>query len=344
MNMGYNSPYIVRTLEHVMYHPTTRVLTILEMLQARPGLSGAAIAKQLEVDRRTVRRYITMLQELGIPIETTRGLYGGYRLRPGFKLPPLMLTDDEALAVTLSLIAAQRHGMSLEPAATAGALAKIERVLPYSLQERLQAVRDVLAFTVTADVPRPTSVVLMQLSLAIQRAERVQLWYQSGAAQTERSVDPYGLVFHWGRWYLAAWCHLRQAIRVFRLDRVTSLSPVPETFSRPVGFDSLTVVMESLAMAPWGWEVVVLLETTLETVEQQLPPGWAILEEVAGGILLRGQYDRLDWIAAQLLLLNCPLTVRQPQELIEALRVLGERASALSERWTGILESGGSGE
>ncbi len=104
-----------------MYHPTTRVLTIHEMLHSRPNLSGATIAEQLEVDRRTVRRYITMLQDLGIPIEATRGPYGGYRLRPGFKLPPLMLGDDEALAITLSLLAAQRQGMSVEGAATAGA-------------------------------------------------------------------------------------------------------------------------------------------------------------------------------------------------------------------------------
>jgi predicted DNA-binding transcriptional regulator YafY len=319
-------------MEQSMYHPTTRVLTILEMLQSRPGLSGAAIARQLEVDRRTVRRYIEMLQDLGIPIEATRGPYGGYRLRPGFKLPPLMFADDEALAVTLSLIAAQRQGMSVEPAATAGALAKIERVLPDILRERLQAVRHVVAFTPAADVSRLNSDILIRLSLAIQRGECVRLWYQSGTAETERQVDPYGLVFHWGRWYLAAWCHLRQAMRVFRLDRVTSMEVIPETFVRPAGFDSLTFVTQSLAMTPWGWEVEVLLETTLETVERQMPPGWAILEEVPGGIVLRGQYDPLDWIAAQLLLLNCPLTVRKPQELINALRVLGERASALAER------------
>jgi predicted DNA-binding transcriptional regulator YafY len=327
-------------MEQSMYHPTTRVLTILEMLQSRPGLSGAAIAKQLEVDRRTVRRYIAMLQDLGIPIETARGPYGGYRLRPGFKLPPLMFADDEALAVTLSLIAAQRQGRSVEPAATAGALAKIERVLPDTLRERLQAVRDVVAFTAAADVPHPDSGILMRLSLAIQRGERVQLCYQSGTAETERRVNPYGLVFHWGRWYLAAWCYLRQAMRVFRLDRVTSMEVVPETFARPAEFDSLTFVTQRLAMAPWGWEVEVLLETTLETVERQMPPAWAILEEVPEGVVLRGQYDRLDWIAAQLLLLNCPLTVRQPVELVEALRVLGERASALAERGIGARESG----
>jgi predicted DNA-binding transcriptional regulator YafY len=324
-----------------MYHPTTRVLTILEMLQARPGLSGAVIAKQLEVDRRTVRRYVAMLQDLGIPIETMRGPYGGYRLRPGFKLPPLMLADDEALAVTLSLIAAQRHGMSVEPAATAGALAKIERVLPDPLRERLQALRDVVAFTAAADVSRPDSGVLMGLSLAIQRGERVQLWYQSGTAATERRVDPYGLVFHWGRWYLAAWCHLRRAIRVFRLDRVTAMELVAESFVRPGGFDSLKYVTESLAMVPSGWKVEVLIDATLEMVERHLPPGWAVLEAVPEGVVLRGHYDPLDWIAAQLLMLNCPLTVREPPELIDALRALGKRAFALADQGARACERGG---
>ncbi|MFO7169354.1 MAG: YafY family protein [Chloroflexota bacterium] len=324
-----------------MYHPTTRVLAILEMLQSRPGISGAAIAEQLEVDRRTVRRYITMLEDLGIPIESTRGPYGGYRLRPGYKLPPLMFSDDEALAITLSLILAQRQGMSVEPAATAGALAKFERVLPEALRERLQAVRDVVTFApAPAAAFYPSSSTLMGLSLAITRGERVLLRYQSGAAETERRVDPYGLVFHWGRWYLAAWCHLRQAMRVFRLDRINALEVLPETFTRPPQFDSLTFVTQSLAMAPWGWEVEVLIETTLERVAWQLQPGWAILERVPEGVLLRGRYDPLDWIAAQLLLLNCPFTVRKPAELVDTLRALGERAFAQAERQPGTLERG----
>jgi predicted DNA-binding transcriptional regulator YafY len=315
-----------------MYHPTTRVLTILELLQSRPGLSGAAIARQLDVDRRTVRRYIAMLEDLGIPIEATRGPHGGYRLRPGFKLPPLMFADDEALAIILSLIAAQRHGMHVEPAATAGALAKIERVLPDTVRERLQAVRDVVAFTSTAAGVRTDTDILITLSLAVQRGERVLLRYQSGAATTERRVDPYGLVHHWGRWYLAAWCHVRQAMRVFRLDRMQAIEVVGDLFDRPVGFDSVRFVAESLAMAPWGSEVEVLLETTIDRVEERLGPGWAVLEVVDGGIVLRGQYDPLDWIAAQLLLFDCPITVRKPPELVDALRSLAGRALMLAER------------
>ncbi|NTU79498.1 MAG: YafY family transcriptional regulator [Chloroflexales bacterium] len=315
-----------------MYHPTTRVLTVLELLQARPGLSGAAIAAQLEVDRRTVRRYITMLQDLGIPIETTRGPHGGYRLRPGFKLPPLMLADDEALAITLSLIATERQGLSIDPLATTGARAKIERVLPESLRERLQAVREVVAFHAAPPVSRPDGATLMRLSLAAQRGERVLLRYRSGEEETERCVDPYGLVFHSERWYLAAWCHVREGVRVFRLDRVQAAEQMAERFTRPAGFDSLTFVLERLALTPWGWDVEVLLEATLEDVQRWIPPGSVILEEVPEGVLLRGQYDQLERLATQLLLLECPLVVRQPPELRAALRAVAERALAISER------------
>ena len=124
-------------------------------------------------------------------------------------------------------------------------------------------------------------------------------------------------------------------MRVFRLDKILSLEGVPEMFVRPAGFDSLRFVTDSLAMAPWGWDVEVLLETSLDRVEQQMPPGWALLEEVEGGVLLCGQYDPLDWIAVQLLHFNCPLIVHKPVALVDTLRALGERATRLAERGLG---------
>ena len=127
-----------------MYHPTTRVLTVLELLQAHRQMSGPRLAERLEVDVRSVRRYITMLQDLGIPIEAERGRYGNYRLMRGFKLPPLMLTEDEALALTLGLLVAKRLGLTIAAPAVEGALAKIDRVLPEALRERVQAVQETL--------------------------------------------------------------------------------------------------------------------------------------------------------------------------------------------------------
>jgi len=315
-----------------MYHPTTRVLTVLEMLQARAGLSGAELAARLEVDRRTVRRYITMLQDLGIPIEATRGPYGSYRLRPGFKLPPLMLTDDEALAVTLSLIAARRSGISADAAAIEGVLAKIERVLPQALRSRVQALQEVVAFQSAPAAPQPESAIVLAISTAVQQRRRVHLRYRSHGDETERLFDPYGLVVHWERWYTVGWCHLRQAVRVFRLDHVISADLVAETFTRRPDFDSLKHVLESLAMAPWGWPVEVLLETTLVEAQRRIPPGHAILEQTPQGVVVSAQVDRLEWLARRLMLLECPFVIRRPPELRAALRQLAAEAAAMAER------------
>jgi predicted DNA-binding transcriptional regulator YafY len=315
-----------------MYYPTTRVLTILELLQARPNMSGAELAARLEVDRRTVRRYITMLQDLGIPVEAMRGPLGGYRLRPGFKLPPLMLADDEALAITLSLIAARRQGSAVDALAIEGALAKIERVLPDGLRARLQAVQSVVTFSAAPPAPLPNSEIIMCISAAAQQQRRVLLRYLSGNQETVRSFDPYGLVYHWDRWYAVGWCHLRSDVRVFRLDRVQDATPEEETFTRPQDFDSLAYVLDSLATAPWSWSVELLLETTLEDARRRIPPGSAIITPVAGGVLVRLGVDRLDWMARMLMLLGCSFVVRRPPELRDALRQLAADTAALAER------------
>jgi predicted DNA-binding transcriptional regulator YafY len=315
-----------------MYHPTTRVLTILELLQARGSLSGGELAERLEVDRRTVRRYITMLQDLGIPIEGTRGLAGGYRLRPGFKLPPLMLTDDEALAILLCLIAARRQGGPADPHTIEGALAKIERVLPDGLRQRLQAVQSSVAFLSAPATPQPPGEMVMLFSMAVQRQRRVLLRYQSYGGETERSVDPYGLVLHWNHWYLVGWCHLRQAMRVFRLDRILHAAPEEATFARPEAFDCLQYLLESFATVQWGYSIEVLLETTMENARRCIPAGNALFEQAANGVVIRSHTERLDMVARNLLLLECPFVIRRPRELRDALRAIAAEAAALAER------------
>ena len=315
-----------------MYHPTTRVLTVLELLQAHPALSGAELAARLEVDRRTVRRYIVMLQDLGIPIEATRGTYGSYQLRPGFKLPPLMLSDDEALAVTLALLAARHQGSALDALASEGALVKIERVLPVNLRTRLHALAAVVAYRPAPPPPPLDGAVLLQLSTAAQTGRRVRLRYQSRGGETLRDLDPYGMVCFGERWYTVGWCHLRQDVRVFRVDRVREVALETATFSRPAGFDSLKHVLDVVALAPWGWAVEVLLETTLEHAQQRIPPGSAQLEAVAEGVVLRSNVAKLSWLARALLLVECPFVVRRPPELRDELRQLAAEVRALAER------------
>lgn len=315
-----------------MYHPTTRLLTILELLQARGTMSGADLATRLEVDRRTIRKYIMMLQDLGIPIETTRGPTGGYHLRPGFKLPPLMLTNDEALAIMLSLLAARRQGIGAEPHLLEGALAKIERVLPESLRLRLQAVQAAVAFVETSTKPQPASETVLLISTAVRQQQRLYLRYQAGEVETVRSVDPYGVVSHWEQWYVVGWCHLRQAVRVFRLDRIVAVALETATFVRPPDFDSLGYVLESLAMAPRGWLVELLLATTLVEAQQRMPAGSAVLEECADGVHMRLYSTDLTATARYLCWWDCPFVIRRPPELQTAMQELADSMAANARR------------
>jgi predicted DNA-binding transcriptional regulator YafY len=319
-----------------MYHPTTRVLTVLELLQAHRQMSGPRLAERLEVDVRSVRRYIMMLQDLGIPIEAERGRYGSYRLLRGFKMPPLMFTEEEALALTLGLLAARRLGLSITAPAVEGALAKIDRVLPEALRVQVQAVQETLGLAGSfrrKAVSAPGSSVVLTLSSATQQEKRVHMRYQAGRAEaSERDVDSYGLVFHAGIWYTVGYCHLRQDLRTFRLDRVLQVDLLEETFTRPPGFNAVEQLRRSIANRPGNWKVEVLLEMAWEDAERLVPPTVAMVEQVPGGVLLSCYEEDLDWLAYFLVDLRCPLVVREPAELREALRKVAANTIQLAER------------
>jgi predicted DNA-binding transcriptional regulator YafY len=319
-----------------MYHPTTRVLTVLELLQSHRQMSGPKLAERLEVDIRSVRRYITMLQELGIPIDAERGRYGTYRLRPGFKLPPLMFTEDEALAMTLGLLAARRLGLAVAAPAIEGALAKVDRVLPATLRERVQGVQETLVLDIVPPdtyVTLPGGSMLFTFSTAAQQERRVWMRYRSGNdEETERAIDPYGLVFHVGLWYAVGHCHLRQGLRVFRLDRVLQAELRDEVFTRPPNFDSLGYLTRTIASMPGTWPVEVLLETPLEEARRRVPATIATLQEVSEGIIMRCYAQSLEWMAHFLVGLRCPLVVREPAELREALREVAREIVQLADR------------
>ena len=318
-----------------MYHPTTRVLTVLELLQAHRQMSGPKLAERLEVDVRSVRRYITMLQDLGIPIEAERGRYGSYRLLRGFKLPPLMFTEDEALALTLGLLATKRLGMTMATPAAEGALAKLDRVLPEALRERVQSIQETLILAnSSSDQYRstPNSSIVLTLSTATQQEKRVWMRYQSGqAAQTERDVDPYGLIFHAGLWYAVGYCHLRQDLRVFRLDRVLKAELLKETFTRPPDFNSLEHLRHSIANMPGTYKIEVLLDMSKEEAERQVSPTMATLDQVQGGVMLRCYTQELSWMAHYLVSLHCPFIIHEPLELHKALRTVAQEIIQLVE-------------
>jgi predicted DNA-binding transcriptional regulator YafY len=307
-----------------------RLLTLLELLQAYRRLNAREIADRLEVDVRTVRRYVAGLQEMGIPVEGERGAAGGYRLRPGFRLPPLMFSNEEALAVVLGLLAAQRLGLLQQGSAVQGALAKLDRVLPDQLRGRVRAAQSSVALGPgRAARESADAATVLALGSAAGDRLRARIRYRAAAGRvTERLIDPYGVAFQSSAWYLVAWDHLRGELRTFRLDRVLDCEVTREAFQRPADFDVAVHVQHMLATLPWPWNAEVLLETSLREARRRIPPTLGTLEQKPEGVLLRIGADELDWIARYLAGLDLPFTVVRPPELSTALRGLAERLLA----------------
>jgi predicted DNA-binding transcriptional regulator YafY len=303
-----------------MYSPTTRLLTVLELLQSRENVSGVELAETLEVEVRSVRRYVTMLRDMGIPVESEKGRYGSYSLRPGFRLPPLMFNESEILAVILGLMAVKRLGMATG-GGSESASAKVLRVLPDDLRDRVRAFQGVL----TLDMPAYQAVseeVLARFSLGAYQRARLWIQYLGGSrgSATERAIDVYGLVYRTGFWYAVAYCHLRQDLRVFRLDRVRRIRLLEESFASLPEFDALSYLNNSFATIPGYWDVEVLFKAKLEQVEHHVSPAVGTLEVVQGGVLLRCYADGLEWMARFLIGTGMKFIVNRPPELREKLR------------------------
>jgi predicted DNA-binding transcriptional regulator YafY len=312
-----------------MGSPTGRLLELLELLQAEPLVTGAELAARLGVDRRTVRRDVATLQRLGIPVEGERGVGGGYRLRPGYRLPPLMLTEDEAAVVVLGLAAARRLALG-DAAAADGAHAKIHRVLPEPLRRRVEALEAALTFTGrAATLAAPAGETSLLLAEAIRRQRRVHMAYRTFAGEeSEREVSPFGLVVHDGRWYLAAHDHTRDALRTFRVDRIDRAVPGAAAAAAPPGFDAAAHVTASLAQVPWPHEIEARLDLPFASARERVPPTLAQLTADGDWTRLHMRVSSLDWAASFLAGLDCAFEVVEPAKLRTAVRALAARLRA----------------
>lgn len=316
------------------YRPTSRVLAVLEMLQSRRRVTGAEIAERLEVSARTARRYVETLREIGVPVEGERGRGGAYSLRPGFRLPPMMFTEDEALGLALALLAARMLGLSGVAPAVEGALAKLERVMPEAVRERAGDLRAV-ALAAPAPADPPARERLVALVRAAREGRRVRLRYRSGwGEEAERPFDPYGVAHRSGYWYALGHDHLRRGMRVFRLDRVLEAEPLPERFERPPGYETPEELLGALSAMPQDrWSVEVTLEATLEEAREQVPALGVALERTPdGGTVLRSSTSDLEWMTSVLAGLRFPFAVRRPPELRNALRRRAEEIAVMAER------------
>ncbi|MEX2335371.1 MAG: YafY family protein [Pseudohongiella sp.] len=309
--------------------PTTRVMALLELLQTHGRLTGGEIAQRLDVDVRTARRYITVLEELGIPVTTEQGRYGGYMLVAGFKLPPMMFTDEETLAVSLGLLAAQQLGLAESTPAIASVQAKLERVMPANLKQRVRAVSDTTRLILPRVEPSYDNRTLLTLTTAIQSERRVSFVYRSPKEEVmQRDMDPYGLVFRRGRWYVSGYCHLRSDLRSFRLDRIQKVKTLEHSFTRPQRFDAAEHLSRSFSNMPREYPVSVVLHTDADTAAKMFgfhPDIVDMFQQQDDGLLLNTHTDSYQWFAWWLSHMPFRFTVQGPTELKQALRDQAQR-------------------
>ena len=332
-----------------MASPTTRALALLELLQSHDALSGTELARRLAVDSRTLRRYITKLQALGIPVESERGRYGAYRLKPGFKLPPMMFSDNEAVALSLGLLLADKLGISSAGQATQGpkgtqgmqnaqgvpslqtALTKLQRVMPLALRSGLQALSESVAFNITAPVAPIDTDVLLRLSHAAHTQRRVRLVYcAANGERTDRELNCYGLGWQSGRWYAVGHCHLRADLRSFRLDRMESVTALKTPFTPPANFDAVRHLAMGLATIPRAHAITVRLKTDLATARSELFDAIGLCVPQGKHMLMFSQADDLAWYARQLAGLSFDFEVVQPARLRRAVKTLALRLNRLA--------------
>lgn len=315
-----------------MYNPTTRVLAVLELLQAHGRISGADMATRLGVDQRTLRRYIGTLEDMGIPVIAERGRAGGYSLVAGFKLPPMMFTEEEALALSVGLLAARGLGVADAAPAVASAQAKLERIMPANLKQRVRAIDETVQLDIRHANASAGNGALTALSGAAQSGHRTRLRYHDRSGTTsEREFDPYGLAFRDGYWYAVGMCHLRNSIRSFRLDRIDDVRTLEKTFERPAGFDTLEYLTRSIAMMPRTYAVEVLLKASLECAKAQFYDTFGVFEQTDDGVVMHNQSDHIEWFARQLTRLPFDFEIRRPVALREEVKKVALRLLQLSD-------------
>jgi predicted DNA-binding transcriptional regulator YafY len=301
--------------------PAARALLVLEMIQNAPGITADRLADRLGLSDRAVRRHVGILREAGIPVESTRGRYGGYRIGRGMRLPPLMFTPTEALGLVMAVLEGHPAG---EDDPVGQALGKIVRALPEPLARPADAVRRVPARGWQVVVPDVE--VTAQLVQAADAGQRVRLRYGfDDEREWEVEIDPWAVVVRHRRWYLLGWSHGKDARRVLRVDRVRSVEVLPERFEAPADLDALAAVEEQLSMG-WKYEVEVVIDASREKCGHWLPRSFGRLEEVDDRTTrLVATTDEPEWYAAQLANLPFGFRLVGSPEVREAMVVLGRR-------------------
>jgi predicted DNA-binding transcriptional regulator YafY len=311
-----------------MLETSARLLRLLSLFQAQRYWSGADLSERLEVTPRTLRRDVDRLRSLGYPVNSTSGAAGGYQLGAGATLPPLLLDDDEAVAVAVGLRTAASGTVAGIEEASLRALSKLEQVLPSRLRARVTALH---AFILPLAPAGPTvdAKTLSAIAGACRDCQKLRFGYRSrDGAATAREVEPHRLVHTGRRWYLAAWDLSRNNWRTFRIDRIQPKLVTGARFAPrlPPDGDFAAYVSRSVSYAPQPHQAHIVLHASAEMAAERVPPGAGTLEAVdERTCILHTGSSSLDTLSVYLALIGFDFEVREPLELVDRIRWLAER-------------------
>jgi predicted DNA-binding transcriptional regulator YafY len=311
--------------------PTARALLALELIQTSPGITADRLADKLGTSERAARRYVGILREAGMPIESVRGPYGGYRVGRGLRLPPLMFSADEALSIVMAVL--DGHHDASDPDDPVGsALGKIMRALPEPVAAQAEAVRRNTAPAPDRAAARPDPAITTVLVQACSDHRRVRLDYRSEAgSEWIAEVDPWAVVVRHGRWYLLCWSHGSDAQRAYRIDRVREVEVLDDTFNPPGDLDAVAMLEKHLAVG-WEYDVEVVIDAPFDTAARCLPRAIGRLESLdAETTRLVGTTSNPVWYAEQLAVIPASYRIVSCPELQKAARTIGQRLLAAAD-------------
>lgn len=277
--------------------PTARALRTLEILQTRPDTTAGELADRLGVTERAARRYVQILREAGIPIESTRGRYGGYRLGRGTRLPPVSFTEPEAIGLVMAVLDSGGDDV------VDTALGKVIRALPETIGRQAAVLREHAAAVDDRRSSRPSSDITSSLVAAVAARRSVAITYRSeSGSQWQGNVDPWAVVVRFGRWYLLCRSHRADAIRTYRVDRILGVVQTEESFEPPTDLDPAAVLEENLGSG-WEYPTRVVFSAPISEVGPWIRPPMGRLEPSGDGCVLIGSTSNptmyaAEWLAA----------------------------------------------
>jgi predicted DNA-binding transcriptional regulator YafY len=318
-----------------MPNTATRLIHLIMLLQQQPNQKAADLAAELGVSVRTLYRYFEMLDEMGIPIYSERGPYGGFSLVRGYRMPPLVLTPEEAVAVALGTGMVEELWGELYRESARAALAKLEHLLPNEQKGEVTWARRTLIATgmhrgdLEALIPR-----LETLRRAVREHRRVNMHYRSASSPhpSQRDLDPYALIHRWGWWYVIGFCRLRGAVRSFRVDRIENLQVSDHVFQNPVGFD-----VQAYLAQDWGAPPQVTVRMRFGPQDAHVAlfnrAYWeTVSEEPDGSAVVTFSAPEMYWAASTVMAYGPIVEVLEPP----ALQImLGKWAHAISDLYKG---------